>query len=559
MAGINTLQEIYEKRGPEWTRDFLSSELRVTEKVEAYRFSFEKSKNGKLRFYGKNAEYPLNRIDRTVSDLYEAAITKVKNLPDSLISSIPSSHRFGFSWIPETGLTLTDITIRQNGKVTKQIQENAVMEKWASLLRVKWGADLYQGRLDGEKIDSLMESLKSGQQPMLESVGIHKTYILKGNDGIVKIAPPPIREESRGKSHSFDLILMQIYEELQTLDLSRFVFRSPRPDERYIEIVCEAFNRFVEKRGSEFLSLGIKKPVFLDRSGKFNPQWIRNTKTMALLESHRDYEYLLSIFLINLRKPKKASGLLTESFVSNYNGKINEINEHIRNTDEFGFPEFSIVLEQDLRDETGFSDAEQLRAVGMMQSYFATPFQNTNEERGDEEEAPVHECNLLLINMGQFTNKVLKECERMMALTGKGFALVHDESAGNACLWGMNPAAGKAAAEQMVKDHPHIFECYESLHRPSLKRLQKVGGERVISRIYTGRPATQLLKEYESLSLLNGKDPGVDIIHLSANSDKDISDCLQKENFTRFKSIFPDGIQKFWHTMQKDWQQKAYY
>ena len=100
MAGINTLQEIYEKRGPEWTRDFLSSELRITEKAEAYRFSFEKSKNGKLRFYGKNAEYPLNRIDRTVSDLYESAITKVKNLPDSLISSIPSSHRFGFSLVP---------------------------------------------------------------------------------------------------------------------------------------------------------------------------------------------------------------------------------------------------------------------------------------------------------------------------------------------------------------------------------------------------------------------------------------------------------------------------
>lgn len=557
MAGINTLQEIYEKRGAEWTRDFLSSELRITEKAEAYRFSFEKSKNGKLRFYGKNAEYPLNRIDRTVSDLYEAAITKIKNLPDSLISSIPSSHRFGFNWSPESGLTLTDINIRQNGKVTKQLHEQHVMEKWASLLRVKWGADLYRGRLEDSKINSLMESLKDGRQPILESVGVQKTYILKGDDGIVKIAPPQLREESRGKSHSFDLILMQIYEQLESLDLEKFSFRSARPDERYIEIVCEAFNRFAQRRGDEFLSLGIKKPGFLDRSGKFNPRWIKNTKTLSILESQSDYEYLLSIFLINLRKPKKSSGLLTESFVGQYNSKINEINEQIRSVDEFGFPEFSIVLEGEMRGETGFSDNDHLRAVGMMQSYFASPFQNTNEET--ETDAPVHECNMLFMNMGQFTNKVLKECERMLQLTGKSFALVHDESAGNSCLWGMGPSAGKAAAEEMVKEYPHIFECYESLSRPGIKKLMSVGGERKISRIYTGRPSHHLLKECESIALLTGQAPDVDIVHLSMNSDKDISECMQKEDYGKFKSIFPNGIQKFWHTMQKDWQKKAYY
>ena len=389
-----------------------------------------------------------------------------------------------------------------------------------------------------------MENLRLGQQPILESVGVQKTYILKSEEGIAKIAPPVIREEPKGKSHSFDLILMQIYEQLDSLDLEKFSFRSSRPDERYIEIVCEAFNRFVHRRGEEFLSLGIKKPGFLDRSGKFNPRWIRNTKTLDILESHRDYEYLLSIFLINLRKPKKSSGLLTESFVSQYNSKINDINEHIRTVDEFGFPEFSIVLESEMRDDTGFSDDEQLRAVGMMQTYFASPFRNTNEET--DADAPVHECNMLFMNMGQFTNKVLKECERMMTLTGKGFALVHDESAGNSCLWGMSPVAGKAAAEQMVKDYPHIFECYESLSRPGIKKLLSVGGERKISRIYTGRPSHHLLKECESLALLTGKSPEVDVVHLSMNSDKDISECMQKEDYTKFKSIFPDGIQKFW-------------
>jgi hypothetical protein len=558
MAGINTLQEIYAKRGEEWTRNFLSSGLRVTEKAEAYRFSFELSKNGKLRFYGKNSEKPLNRIDRTVSDLYESAISKVEKLPEAIVLNLPKSHRFGFSWVPERGLTLTDITVRQYGKVIKQINENHIIAKWANLLHVKSGEEL-EGLIDGSVIESLMTSLKNGQQPIFESAP-QKTFILKGDDGIAKIAPLCEREVREQKSQVFDLLMLQMYEHIQRLDFDRFVFRSERPDERYIELVSEAFNRFVEEKGSEFLEMGIKKPSFLEKSGKFNRRWVRNPKTLSILESHKDYEYLLGIFLVNLRKPKKPGGLLTESFVENFNQKIYTLEESVRNAEDSGFPEFNTILEKeekevDFREETGFSEDQAMRAVGMMQSYFAMPFMTTSE---DEKPEVVHECNLLFMNMGEITNKVLAECERILKFSGKSFVLIHDSAAGRNCLWGMDPEQGDIVGKQLVKEYPHLFDCYESMKDPSLKKLLKAGGGRQIGDIYVGRSTNALVKEADTHNTISGKKYENSIFQIQSQEANAIRDCIEREDYKAFKGVFPQCTHSFWPQMQSSWQQKAY-
>lgn len=555
MAGINTLQEIYAKRGEEWTRNFLSSGLRVTEKAEAYRFSFELSKSGRLRFYGKNSEKPLNRIDRTVSDLYESAILKVEKLPEAIVINLPKSHRFGFSWIPESGLTLTDITIRHRGKLVKQINESHVLGKWAMLLHVKTGEEL-EGLIDDLVIESLMDSLKNGQHPIFKSAP-QKTFILKGCDAIAKIAPICEREVRELKTQVFDLLMLYIYEHIQRLDFDRFVFRSERPDEKYIELVSEAFNRFVEEKGREFLEMGIKKPGFLEKSGKFNRRWIKNTKTLSIIESHKDYEYLLGIFLVNLRKPKKPGGLLTESFVENFNQKVYLLEESVRNTEDFGFPEFNTILEKevDFREETGFSAHQAMQAVGMMQTYFATPFAPTSET---EKPGSVHECNLLFMNLGEITNKVIAECERLLKFSGKSFVLIHDVSAGRNCHWGLDPNQGESVGKQLVKDYPHIFDCCESIQDPAFKKLLNAGGTRKIGDIYVGRSAKALTIEAKTYNAISGKDYENTVFQMQAQESNTIRDCIEREDYKAFKEIFPNCIHGFWQQMQSAWQQNAY-
>lgn len=556
MAGINTLQEIYKKRGERWTKEFLSSELRITEKAEAYRLSFELAKSRKLRFYGKNAEIALNRIDRTVNDLYESAISKIEKLPEAIVINLPKSHRFGFNWVPDSGLTLTDITLRQHGKITKQIHEKEVLQKWAGLLHVKYGEEIYKGRLDESKVSSLIENLKKGEYPLFETINSQKTYIIRGADGIAKIQPTQVKIEREQKSHAFDLLLLQIYEHLECIDFEKFVFRAERPDERYLEIVSEAFNHFVEQRGHEFLELGIKKPIFLEKSGKFNQKWIRNQKTLKYINENASYEYLLSIFITNLRKPKKAAGLLTESFVNNYNKTIYGIEEAVRNADDYEFPEFSSILETepDSKASNELSTDDSMKALAMLQTLFALPLSETYEEETDAK----NECNLLLMNMGQFTNKVLNECERIVKLTGESFVLIHDINAGKNCKWGMPLEDGKKAAEQLVKDYPQVFEYSDSLLNPALGDLQKAVNPREIKRIYTGRACNFLLKECDTLNAISGKKYDIEISKVAGTLDQIIEECMDKEDYKSFKEIYPDSIQKFWNSMRAHWNSNAY-
>ena len=556
MAGINTLQEVYKKRGLEWTRDFLLSELRITEKADAYRFSFELSKNKKFRFFGKNGEVPLNRIDRTVSDLYETAISKIEKLPAAIIENLPRSHRFGFNLIDEIDLTLTDITIRNHGKVTKQIHEKPVLERWASLLHVKWGDPIYKGKLESSKIESILESLQTGVSPIFELGASQKTYIIRSGEHIAKIAPPQLRISREQKSHGFDLLLLQMYESLEKIDFEAIGFKSPRPDERYLEVVSEAFNLFVNERGSEFLQMGIKKPGFLEKSGKFNAKWIRNAKTLEHIKENKDYEYLLSIFIANLRKPKKAAGLLTESFIDRYNKTIYDIDESVRNADDYEFLEFSSILvkEDSAKKEPEFSDSDSLKAVSMLQSFFALPYKDSEKDAEDI----THSCNLLIINVGNFTNKVLSECERILKLTGKSFVLIHDINAGDDCNWGLNKIDGGNAAKQLVMDFPHIFECTESIRDLSLKQLIKAASPRIIQRIYTGRSCDSLVKECDTLDTISGEKLNIEFAKLAGNSDIEVSDCMDTDDYKTFKEIYPDSLQKFWHSMRSEWNSKAY-
>ena len=82
MAGIKSISKVLSKVGEEKLRELLSQEVRVTEKFDAFRFSFEKHpKTYKIQYYGKNGKTPLSRVDRSISDLYEAAIEYIENLP----------------------------------------------------------------------------------------------------------------------------------------------------------------------------------------------------------------------------------------------------------------------------------------------------------------------------------------------------------------------------------------------------------------------------------------------------------------------------------------------
>jgi hypothetical protein len=342
MAGIKNIRELYKKVGEKGLRETLKRETRITEKFDAYRFAFEKNQdNYQIYFYGKNGKVPLNKIDRTINDLYEQAITHIQSLPSEIKNSIPPRHRFGFSWFPTNaplstryerrprkGLVLTDITIRKpDSDISRDIKDSKVLERWSSIFGCEWNKPLFEGELSEESIEQLVSIAKSESEQINESFFPVKgllneaqqqidSIVFEQQDLLFKLESDTViesKKESRG--HLFDILLLEICEHINTININKIKSDTKDTDIAYLETVSEIFNSFVEAKGPDFLDSGLERPKFLEKSGNFNSQWISNKTTSQIIESDSRYEYLFTVFLANLKKPKYPSGLLSESIV----------------------------------------------------------------------------------------------------------------------------------------------------------------------------------------------------------------------------------------------------
>jgi hypothetical protein len=496
MAGIKSINKVLSKQGEEKLREILSQEVRVTEKFDAFRFSFEKHpKTYKIQYYGKNGKSPLNRVDRTISDLYEAAIEYIENLPYEIKKSIPIRQRFGFSWFPsknpliteyekrpKNGLILTDITVRNNKfDVINEVKESNVFERWSQIFRVDYAKPVFEGRLKEETIEQLIESCKEPSFEMLKESEIFTTGFLNVQNENVEALVFEFPEEliklgkdteptNESRSHMFDILLLNMCEHLESFNINSVKVASLNPDEGYIEVVSEVFNDYVIKKGKEFLESGLKKPVFLEKSGTLTKKWVRNPKTLSILESDDNYEYLFSIFLANLRKPRYKSGLISESVAQSFNQKIEEIDKISGN--DFGFLEFSAIHKEEKVEESTEKVEEMtkkefqaqpdyVKAVTIMTRFF-------DPERQDE--TGKDNVNVIITNVNAATKDLIEEADRLNKFNGHKSVIVHSRSL-HSNTYGADEDNTNRILNTLTEGHPELFIGYKVVDRPFFRKL----------------------------------------------------------------------------------------
>jgi hypothetical protein len=359
MPGIKDLRDIYEKKGAAEIEKHLSGNLTITEKIDAHRFSFEKNSDGSFSYYKKNDNRNLTIVDRTISDLYEKAISHIESLPNYVKNNIPENHRFGFAYFPSdkplrieyktvhtSKLILTDVTLRgENGKVKRVYEDITFINRWAKSFNVGEMPIIFQGKLEESAKDILMNLFLGDArnnafftQHINSAFG--KTYtqnhiiegvVIKNEEGLVQIKDPAFglfesAYEPQESRDFYDLTLLQIESFIQNDFNMPQSFSSASADARYIELVNQAFNSYVESsRVDESLDPSFLQPKILGSHGQLSRKFIRNNKTISYLNRSKIYEELYKVFLSSFRKKRKAHGLLTESFADNFNMIVENI------------------------------------------------------------------------------------------------------------------------------------------------------------------------------------------------------------------------------------------
>jgi len=573
MAGIKNIRDLYKKFGEKGLREVLKRETRITEKFDAFRFAIEKNQyDYRVYFYGKNGKIPLNKIDRTINDLYENAISYIENLPKDILKSIPVRHRFGFSWFPErspletnyerrpkNGLILTDITIRnQDSEVARDVTDTTVMERWSHIFNCECNKPLFEGVFTEEVIDSLVELAKNEEVKQInESLFPTKgflnyenqsidAFIFEQDDILFKVSNIESVEQKNQRSHLFDILLLDICEHINSCNLLQIKPDVKNSDEAYIEIVSEIFNSFVNKKGDEFLRSELDRPIFLEKSGDFNNSWIYNRKTRAIIESNSRYEYLFTVFLANLRKPKYPSGLLSENVVKDFNNKIEEICKLVAN--DYSFLEFNFIINEEEKEEKEKEKPKKEKkkkspdvekAVLLLDAFF------NNERKFDKKE----KINILICNCSIFTNKLLEYAESIVKLTDVKILLVHDPKQD---FLNVDDTEVKRYLSEITKKYDKLFVDYRILKIPSLSYLFKISEKYNPKKIYVSESIYDITKmETDSIYATRCyQGPEWEVKKMPTNLYKKTIETLEKNSEIDFKSNTPVELHGYWYLLK---------
>jgi hypothetical protein len=378
-------------------------------------------------------------------------------------------------------------------------------------------------------------------------------------DELIKLGKD-IEPANESRSHMFDILLLNICEHLESFNINNIKVASPNPDEGYIEVVSEVFNDYVSKKGNEFLESGLKKPSFLDKSGNLTKKWVRNPKTLAILESEENYEYLFSIFLANLRKPRYKSGLISESVAQSFNQKIEEIDKISGN--DFGFLEFSVIHKEDRIEETVEKVEEMtqrefqaqpdyVKAVTIMTRFF-------DPERKDE--PGKEKVNVIITNTNAATNDLLDEADRLQKFNGLKSIVVHSRTLHDT-TYGADEDNTNRILNSLTDKHHELFIGYKIVDRPFFRKLLdslRPEYEPVI--ISTEQGYDDLRKEQEGLASVysQGNTMSIKIDKLRTVHRSKLDSSIEKDSYKDFQKLTPECMHPYWSQIKASFD-KYYY
>jgi hypothetical protein len=432
---LNTLTQLSEKKGI----NLLEKEVIITEKLDTFRLLFENTSDG-IRFFKKDGK-SIDLIERTLNNVWEDALLEIETLIHDI--DIPVGLTFGVAYTPAEKpiripyynmpkYVLTDITRKKDGKVVESLSVDEV-EQWSGMIRMARPPVIFKGKLTEEQL-TVISSYDKGNydeinedrfSELLENM-FGKTYsgeeviegiVMRSDDYICQVKSYEFEilneayEKSKGNKDFYDLTLMLLNEYLNA-NFTIPVLEADTPEASYIETVNHVFNGFMEWRPSlreELDEKYLRAPHF-GYMGKLNRRFIKNEKTLTLLGEDPVLESLYKVLLTSLRKKKRPSGLLNESFVSSFNTFVYLINENVKgkiDEDEIqaineSRSENVVVKEVNKRK---YSDIDNMRVIASIQSTFDTTSETV--KRGNKP------CAVYIIDPKPLTNSVKENIENI--------------------------------------------------------------------------------------------------------------------------------------------------
>jgi cytidyltransferase-like protein len=345
----------------------------VSEKIQASSFHVKKTNTG-FEHFKSGSKHSMDRVDRTMVKYYENGIKYFGTILSEVTEDMPLDWKFGFDYmidnktvdieydtLPKNNLILTHIQVLNPNdptQIKKVIRDPQVLNKWADLLGVQRPPIVFQGKLQSNQKEDLLNllsisdsdfSMKYKDQSFTRSIynifnnGLNNpalnSTLDNDIDGLIvnfyegkniksfKLERfDRLPQEPRKPSDMYQLSILDLVEFIYGLDLQSFQLESEEPDVRYIELISFIFNAYVEKNATKYVGANFGSADFSDNKGfDLNAAFISNERTLSLIQN----DVLSELFKITLGSFRKRRNKETEIINSDLMSQINEIVDKI--------------------------------------------------------------------------------------------------------------------------------------------------------------------------------------------------------------------------------------
>jgi hypothetical protein len=345
----------------------------VTEKIQASSFHVRNTDTG-YDYYKSGYKKPMNKVDRTIVKYYENAIDYFRSIPKDVREDMPKDWKFGFDYmtekrtidiqydaLPKNNLILTHIQVlnpTDPTQIKKVIRDPKVLEKWANILQVQAPPVLFDGVLDSNQKDMLIDLLEMNDetfQNVFENTSFtrkvysifnrmaNKTALNENLDGdidslIVSFIDKrniknfklgrfdKVEEKEREASDMYQITILDLVEYMTQFNMDDVKLVEEDTDLRYIELVSEIFNQYMNKNAVKYIGAEFDSAGFSSRRGfELNKDFIKNEGTIKLIQNE-DLSELFKIMLGSFRKKRTKE---TKIINSDLMGQMNDIVEKI--------------------------------------------------------------------------------------------------------------------------------------------------------------------------------------------------------------------------------------
>ena len=376
---LQKLRDHFNEVNRESFMSMLNDKVHVVEKLSASAFHVRRD-DMHNKYYKSGSDRAMDVVDRTIVRFYENAIRHFQGLSSETKDSMPRDWKFGFDYIvngdtpnfkysmlPKNNLVLTHIQVLNpmTGKVSKVIRDTKVLEKWSKKLDVQRPPVVFEGYLASDQKDALISMLEMTDK-QFEAHYTNKSFtrdlynIFNSNlrqtalnesldediDGLIvsfvdgksmksfkleDYRRQPEKKESRKSSDIYQITILDLIEYFSKYDFEQHKLVQEKEDRRFIELMAEAFNDYIEKNATKYIGVDFEKADFAkNEEFALNTMFIDNEKTLKYVDNQILAE-LFKIVLSSFRNEReKTTDILTEDMVATMNEIVKKIDKVVK-------------------------------------------------------------------------------------------------------------------------------------------------------------------------------------------------------------------------------------